>query len=172
MAQFGTSLRRPSPETPDDAMPRIDADNIVTFPASTTRDGGATALDLIYQAAEIFTGIENRARDIEANARAMCQNAVDKLLDAERRVQTAEQARRDIIADVDRRLQDVALALADAQARIDAADARATSADKRAAAAEAEAQTARRLLTQVEDAIRSRLLGEDIDAHAVRRASA
>ncbi|MBN9013310.1 MAG: hypothetical protein J0H25_09760 [Rhizobiales bacterium] len=120
----------------------------------------------------MFTGIEHRARDIEANARAMCQNAVDKLVDSERRVQAAERARRDIIADVDRRLQEVALALSDAQARIDAANARAAAAEKRATTAEAEAQTARRLLTQVEDAIRSRLLGEDLGMHPVRRARA
>ncbi|MGB5901807.1 MAG: hypothetical protein WBH00_03060, partial [Xanthobacteraceae bacterium] len=60
-------------------------------------------------------------------------------------------------------------ALSDAQARIDAANARAAAAEKRATAAEAEAQTARRLLTQVEDAIRSRLLGEDVGVHPLRR---
>ncbi|MGB3446397.1 MAG: hypothetical protein WBA48_06850, partial [Xanthobacteraceae bacterium] len=115
----------PQPTTPpgvsSEATTRADdAGNILTFPAQAGRDGSATALDLIYQAAEMFTGVESRARDIEANARAMCQSAVDKLVDAERRVKAAERARRDIIADVDRRLQEVALALSDAQTRIEA----------------------------------------------------
>jgi len=169
MAQVSNNARAFS-ESYDAADMRAGGDaNILTFPPQGERDGSATALDLIYQAADMFTGIEKRARDIEANARAMCQNAVDKLVDSERRVQVAEQARRDVIQDVDRRLQEVALALSDAQARIEAADARAVAAEKRATAAEAEAQTARRLLTQVEDAIRSRLLGEEADVHPLRR---
>ena len=170
MAQVSSNARRASPDSHDGARPRAgQAANVLAFPPPSGRDGGATAIDLIYQAAEMFTGIEHRARDIEANARAMCQNAVDKLVDSERRIQAAERARRDIIADVDRSLQEVALALSDAQARIDAANARAAAAEKRATAAEAEAQTARRLLTQVEDAIRSRLLGEDAGVHPLRR---
>lgn len=173
MAQVNSNVRRTSFDSLGDARSRAaSAANVLTFPPQSAHDGSATAIDLIYQAAEMFTGIESRARDIEANARAMCQSAVDKLVDAERRVQTAERARRDVIADVDRRLQEVALALSDAQARVYAADARAAAAEKRATAAEAEAQTARRLLTHVEDAIRSRLLGEDIDVHPLRRARA
>ena len=187
MAQLSSSVRHPLLDSLDRIVPQPapppsdgseaatsadDAGNVLTFPAQPARDDSATALDLIYQAAEMFTGVESRARDIEANARAMCQNAVDKLVDAERRVKAAERARQDIIADVDRRLQEVALALSDAQARSEAADARAAAAETRATAAEAEAQTARRLLAKVEDAIRSRLLGEDTDVHPLRRARA
>ncbi|MGB5901706.1 MAG: hypothetical protein WBH00_02555, partial [Xanthobacteraceae bacterium] len=111
MAQVGSNVRRASLDSYDHARPRAGDANVLTFPPPSARDGSATAIDLIYQAAEMFTGIEHRARDIEANARAMCQNAVDKLVDSERRIQAAERARRDIIADVDRRLQEVALAL-------------------------------------------------------------
>lgn len=169
MAQVSSNTRRVSFDNYGDARPARDAANILAFPPTSARDGSATAIDLIYQAAEMFTGIEHRARDIEANARAMCQNAVDKLVDSERRIQAAERARRDIIADVDRRLQEVSLALSDAKARIDAAEARAAAAERRATAAETEAETARRLLTQVEDTIRSRLLGEDAGVHPLRR---
>ena len=172
MAQVSSNAHRAFFDNHSDARPVQDAANILSFPPAPARDGSATAIDLIYQAAEMFTGIESRARDIEANARAMCQNAVDKLVDSERRIEAAERARRDVIQDVDRRLQEVALALSDAQARIDAAEARAVAAERRATAAEAEAQTARRLLTQVEDAIRSRLLGEDTGVHPLRRARA
>lgn len=169
MAQVSSNTRRTSFDNYGDARHARDAANILAFPPAPARDSSATAIDLIYQAAEMFTGIESRARDIEANARAMCQNAVDKLVDSERRIQAAERARRDIIADVDRRLQEVSLALSDAKARIDAAEARATAAERRATAAETEAQTARRLLSQVEDTIRSRLLREDTGVHPLRR---
>ncbi len=173
MAQVSSNAHRAFFDRHDDERPRAESDdNILAFPPQSAPECSTTALELIYQAADMFTGIESRARNIETNARAMCQNAVDKLVDAERRVHAAEQARRDIIADVDRRLQEVALALSDAQARIDSAEARAHAAERRATAAEAEAQTARRLLTQVEDAIRSRLLGDDAGFHPARRARA
>lgn len=169
MAHVSNNLRRALFDNYGDARHARDAANILSFPPASPRDGSATAIDLIYQAAEMFTGIEHRARDIEANARAMCQNAVDKLVDSEQRIQASERARRDIIANVDRRLQEVSLALSDAKARIDAAEARANAAERRATAAEAEAETARRLLAQVEDTIRSRLLGEDAGIHPLRR---
>ena len=120
----------------------------------------------------MFSGIEHRARDIEANARAMCQSAVDKLVDAERRVEIAERSRSEIIRDIDRRLQEVSQARAAAQARIEAAEARAAGADLRALTAEAGARDASRMLAQVEDAIRDRLLGEERDIHPLRRARA
>ena len=138
-------------------------DNILRFPASSPRESGTLAIDLIYQAADMFAGIEQRARDIEANARSMCQSAVDKLIDAERRVQVAERGRRDVIQDVDRRLQEVSRALADAHARVEAAEARAAAAEIRARSAEAETQNTRRILNHVERAIRDRLLGESPD---------
>lgn len=162
-AQLHSTFREPGGDAADGVagFTRHDAGNVVRFPAASSRGSGSGALDLIHQAAEMFAGIERRAHHIEANARAMCQNAVDKLMDAERRVKAAEAARRDVIADVDRRLQEVSKALAEAQARVETAETRAATAEVRALTAEAEAQTARRLLTQVEDAIRSRLLGGD-----------
>lgn len=167
MAQVSSSFRRPAPGGYDGM--RSHAGNILSFPAQD--DSGASALDLIYRAAEMFTGIEHRARDIEANARAMCQSAVDKLVDAERRVETAERSRCEVIRDVDYRLQEVSQALAEAHARIEAAEARAAAAELRTMTAEAEARNARRLLAQVEDAIRDRLLGAEPDTrHPVRRA--
>lgn len=169
MAQASSSFRRSAPRGYDGARSYPDdAGNILSFPVHDT--GGATALDLIYQAAEMFQDIEHRARDIEANARAMCQSAVDKLVHAERRAETAERSRGEIIHDIDRRLQEVSQALSAAQARIEAAEARAAAADLRAATAEAEARNACHLLTQVEDAIRDRLLGADRDVHPLRRA--
>ena len=52
-----------------------------------------------------------------------------------------------------------------AQLRIEVAERQATAAEARAQAAEAQAHEARRVLAQVEDAIRNRLLGEGIEAY-------
>ncbi len=140
------------------------ADNVLTFPLPFERDSsGATALELVYQAAEVFTGMEDRARDTEARARALCQSAVDRLHQAEQRIEAAERARRDIIHDAGVKLQDASRALKQAQTRIAAAEQQAAAAETRALLAEAQAQEAKRVLAEVEEAIRSRLLGEGLD---------
>lgn len=147
-------------------------DNVLKFPAPE-RDSGAAALELIYQAADLFAGIEDRARDTEARARALCASAIERLRLAEQRVEAADSARREVIQDTGRKLQDVSRTLKLAQQRIDAAEARAQAAESRALAAEAAAQDARRALARVEAAIRSRLLGEAVEeAPMPRRATA
>ncbi len=146
--------------------PGEDADNILNFPQAAERDSGATALELVYKAAEVFTGMEDRAREIEASARSMCQSAVDRLLAAERRIEDAERARRDVIHDVGAKLQEASRALKQAQSRIDVAERQASAAEARALVAEAQAVEARRLLAQVEEAIRSRFLGEALGLDA------
>jgi hypothetical protein len=140
-----------------------DADNVLNFPQTSERDSGATALELVYQAAEVFTGMEDRARDTEARARSLCQSAVERLHLAEQRIEAAERSRRDIIHDAGEKLQDASRALKQAQLRIEAAERQAAASECRAQTAEAQAQEARRVLTQVEEAIRSRLLGEGIE---------
>jgi hypothetical protein len=148
------------------------AANILHFAPPQPGDSGAsTALDLVYQAAEVFTGMEVHARETEARARSLCQSAVERLQLAEQRVEAAERARRDIIHDVDGKLQEASRALQQAQSRFESAEHHAAAAEARALAAETEAREARRVLAQVEEAIRSRLLGESLAAfeplHAV-----
>lgn len=145
-------------------------DNVLKFPAPE-RDSGATALELIYQAADLFAGIEDRARDTEARARALCANAIERLRLAEQRVEAADGARRDVIQETGRKLNDASRALKLAQERIDAAEARMQAAEARALAAEAAAQDARRALARVEAAIRSRLLGEAVEEALMPRSA-
>lgn len=160
---FASSVN-PGP-APAARPPRDSDDNVLTFPLPFERDsGGATALELVYQAAEVFTGMEDRARDTEARARALCQSAVDRLHQAEQRIEAAERARRDIIHDAGVKLQDASRALKQAQTRVEAAERQAAAAETRALVAEAQAQEAKRVLAEVEEAIRSRLLGEGLDA--------
>jgi hypothetical protein len=90
---------------------------------------GADALDLVYQAAEIFNSIEN-----------------------------AEHSLREVVADADRKLADASRVLTEIELRITAAEDMAAAAETRAQVAETEAREAKQTLALVEDAIRRRLL--------------
>src|SRR5260370_16956900 len=86
-------------------------ENALSFASSSARDQGSVALNLVYQAAEVFSDIEDQARETEARAKSMCESAADKLKFAERRVEAAERDRRETINQADRKLQDAWRAL-------------------------------------------------------------
>ena len=119
---------------------------------------GAGALDLVYQAAEIFSSIENNAREIEARAQAMCKSAAERLRLADQRTESAENSLRGVIADADRKFSDASRALSEVALRVTTADDKAAAAEVRAQVVEAEAREAKQALALVEDAIRGRLL--------------
>ena len=127
------------------------SENVLSFGRPSAPDCGATALNLVYQAAEIFSSIENHARETEARAQSLCKSAVERLKGAER-------ARLEIINEADCKLQEAARALKDAQSRIVAAEDKLTAVEFRAQAAELEAREAKQALALVEEAIRRRLL--------------
>jgi len=133
-------------------------ENVLSFPRPLAPDSGTTALNLVYQAAEVFSSIEDRARETEARAQSLCKSAVERLKLADQRIEAAERARREIISEADCKLQDAARALKQAQSRIVAAEDQLTAMEFRAQAAEAEAREAKQSLALVEEAIRRRLL--------------
>jgi SMC interacting uncharacterized protein involved in chromosome segregation len=131
---------------------------VLSFVRSPVTASGATALGLVDQAAEIFSGIEDHARQTEARAQALCKAAVERLRDAEMRIESAARNQREIIANADCKLEDASRALAQAELRISAAEDKATALEVRAQIAEAEACEAMQALALVEEAIRRRLL--------------
>ena len=133
-------------------------ENVLSFIRPPVAAAGAGALDLVYQAAEIFSGIENNARDMEARAHALCKSAAERVRRAEQRTESAENALRAVIADADRKLSDASRTLSDVEQRVTAAEDKAVAAEIHAQVAEAEAREARQALALVEDAIRRRLL--------------
>ena len=133
-------------------------ENVLSFVRPPVPTAGAGALDLVYQAAEIFSSIENNAREIEARAQAMCRSAAERLKLAERRTEAAENSLRGVIADADRKLSDASRALTQVELRIAATEDKAVAAEIRAQVAETEAREAKQALALVEDAIRRRLL--------------
>lgn len=120
--------------------PFATTENILGFPQVPAPNTGAQALDMVYQAAELFRGIEDRARASEARAEA------------------AERAQMDIIAATERKLRDASRALEEARQRIETQQEQIEAIEFRAQAAEADARDARQSLALVEDAIRRRLL--------------
>jgi chromosome segregation ATPase len=133
-------------------------ENVLSFARSSAPDHGATALNLVYQAAEAFSSMEDHARETEARARSLCKSAAERLKLAEKRTETAERECREIIIQIDFKLQHASKALKQAQSRLEAVQNQLTAVEFRAQAAEAEAREAKHALTLVEEAIRTRLL--------------
>src|SRR5258708_17979623 len=93
--------------------------NVLRFARPSAPDGGETALNLVYQAADVFRGIEDRAQQTEARAHALCKSATEKLKLAEMRAEAAERARREVMVEAECKLQDASRALAQAQSRFE-----------------------------------------------------
>jgi chromosome segregation ATPase len=122
--------------------------------SSSVPGSAAAALELVHQAAELFSGIEERARDAEARA----QSAAQSLRSAEARIEKAERSRRELIAEADYKLQAASRALRQAELQITAAEDKAAAAEVRAEIAELRAREAFEALALVEEAIRRRIL--------------
>jgi hypothetical protein len=138
--------------------------NVLSFPRLL--DAGATALDLVYQAADVFRTIEEHAQATEARAHSLCKSASERIRLAEMRAEAAERAQRELIINAEHRLQDASRSLEQARSRINAQQDRLTAAEFRAQAAEADAREARQALALVEEAIRRRLLCANTEGHA------
>ena len=136
----------------------VEPERVLSFAPSVPKDYGSTALALVNQAAEIFSDLENHAREAEARARSMCESLAGKLQLAEQQRDAAEHARRDVVNQLNSKLQEVAKALQQAQTRIVVAEDRAVAAEFRAQSVEVQLHKANRDLAAVEDAIRTRLL--------------
>ena len=146
-------------------------DNVLSLSRPSARDRGATALDLVYQAADVFRSMEEQARETETRAQEVCRSATELRL-AEMRAEAAERAQRDFIVAAERKLQDACRALEQAKSRIESQQDQLTATELRAQVAEDEAREAREALALVEEAIRQRLLCASPDADGRLRAVA
>jgi hypothetical protein len=139
-------------------------ENVLGFLPASTPDKGATALDLVYQAADVFRSMEEHARETEARAQSLCTNALERLRLAEIRAEAAERAQREFVVTTEHKLQDACRALQQAQSCIESQKDKLAAAEIRAEVAEAEARQAKEALALVEEAIRKRLLCANPDA--------
>jgi len=137
--------------------------NVLELSSSSISDAGATVLDLVFQAADVFRSVEERARETEARAQSQCKTASEKVRRAEMRAETAERAQRELLINAEQKLQDASRALEQAQSTIDAQQDQLTAVEFRAQAAEAEARETKHALALVEEVIRKRLLCTNLE---------
>ncbi len=133
-------------------------ENVLSFTRPSVPGRGGPALDLVYQAAELFRSMEEHARETEARAQELCRTATERLRLAQRRAEAAELAQRELTISADHKLQDASRALQQAQCRLETQEDNLTALEVRAQVAEADAREARQALALVEEAIRRRLL--------------
>jgi DNA repair exonuclease SbcCD ATPase subunit len=139
--------------------------NILTFPGdtpATSRYDTSSALDLVSQAAGVIRGIQDRAAESEARAKALAESALEKLQLAEHRIHSAEAARglaQETLSKLSARLQEAEQELTRTRSRITTAEAQLANAERQMKAAERRAIDAERAVNQIEEAIRSQLVG-------------
>src|SRR5260221_13681783 len=106
-------------------------DNLLSFTRSSASAHGRTVLNLVFQAAEIFSRMEEQLREREAHAQSMCKSAEERVRLAEKSFEVAERERREIDNDAGRKLQHASKALTNAQSRITAAEDKVTAVEER-----------------------------------------
>ena len=132
-------------------------ETVLAFPRRRVdpgRNDGQSAIDLVYQAAEVVAKLQDQARQTEARAHALCKSAIEKFRLAEKRTEAAENA------------------LALAESRVASAEAKLSAAELRTKKAETMALELDRALKLIEDAIRTKLLGENPGGYVSRRDAA
>ncbi|MGH6751435.1 MAG: hypothetical protein ACREDP_04645, partial [Bradyrhizobium sp.] len=107
-------------------------EKIVSFARQPAKGHGTTALSLMQQAAEMFEGIENQARETEARAQSLCRSATERLRLAEKQRDASERARRDLLIEFNGQLAEMSTALQRAEQRIVSAEDHALAAEFRA----------------------------------------
>jgi chromosome segregation ATPase len=125
---------------------------------STPQDDGGSALELVYQAAEMIQGMTDRAGEAESRARWIVENALNKLEAAESRHQVEQMRQKDKLDEAAAELAEAGKMLKQLQARLAATEAELAATEARAHAAEARATEAKEALLRIEDAIRVHLL--------------
>ena len=142
----------------DNSAPIDEPEKVLQFPdtpARSTEDRGKAALELVHRAADVIRGIEERATAVEARARSLAEDAVEKLQLANDRIRSLETERRAAEA----RIQEAEEALKRAASRIAVVEGELSQAERLTRAAETRANETEKALIRIEDAVRT-LLGQ------------
>ena len=153
---------------------RESGDNVFRLSNARSRAGedqSSKALELVYQAAEVIKANEDRAAEAEACALDAARHAIEELENAVRLISSAEEAKRtsearahvaeSAIMELDSKVRALEKILRDTQTQISSLQAQLSDTEsQRAETAEKRATEATRALACVENAIRTKLLGE------------
>jgi DNA repair ATPase RecN len=127
---------------------------------ATSGDGGK-ALDLVYHAAEVLRGIEERASETERRAKNIAEKAIERLEFAEKRIaelETEKAATEASVTEACAKIHQTEDALSLERSRLQAAEDRMAQIELRAKGAEKRAQESETALIRIEEAIRTQLL--------------
>jgi len=160
------------------AAPADARQNVANFPgdpAAALRHGTSSALGLVSEAAGVIRDIQERAAESEARAKALAESALEKLQVAVTRIQSAEAARdaaQKTLTRLSGRLQEAEQELGRTQSRIVATERRLADAERQMRAAETRAANAEKAVSQIEDAIRTQLVGlqKNLTGRSIRAA--
>ena len=148
-------------------MGKFSTEGLLRFPNSpafaTARDDKATTVDLVYQAANLVRDLENRADENERYAQAIAEKAVGKLSAAAERIRKLEAEQRAAQDKIDKAhvmFRETAEAIKLEQSRARAAEEQVRQLELRVRNAEVRASEGENAIAQVEDAIRTHLLGD------------
>ena len=126
-----------------------------------TETKAVTAIDLVYQAAEVLQSIEDRSAAAEARTHALARQAAEQLQLAETRIRALESAQREAEAkanEANARADEAEQMVRATESQVAAMGDRLSTAEQRARNAEVRAIEAEKILIRVEDAIRNQLL--------------
>jgi chromosome segregation ATPase len=148
----------------------VEEDNIGSVRPYPTKNSGSAVLDLISQAAELIGDVDHYATERENRVESLAEKAIDELKVANDRVRSADAARRvaeaelkeltDRLDKAEIRLQQATTLIERMASLVSATEARLATAEQQATAAEARANEVEGILKDVEEAIRSKILGK------------
>ena len=157
------------------------AENIITLGSSLypPKNPGAVALDLVAHAAEVIGNVDSYVAEKQARAEALAAQAIEKIKIADDRVRSAELARREAEADIQKfketteafsdRIQELEKAMELASSRMSDAEAQLSVAEQRAKNGEMRANAAESAVKGIEEAIRVQILHKLPSAPRERR---
>jgi chromosome segregation ATPase len=130
-------------------------------PTADMRGGDGAVLDLVYQAAEVIKGIEDRATEIEKTSYQQLQLKERRIEELEAELRTAQA----LINETRIKLKESdEVARAD-RARLEAAEKRLSEFEMRAKTAEAQARENAHAVFRIEEAIRTQLLAKRLPSN-------
>jgi phage shock protein A len=148
-----------------DCAPREASEKVVRLRIvrSSASEHTQRALSLISDAAQVISDMEEGALAVQARNEALLAEAIEKLNAAEERINFLESERKAAkthIRETELKVEDLQSAVDEADSRMKAAGQRLWQAERYARTSAARAEEAEKALVQIEEAIRSQLIGK------------
>ena len=150
-----------------DCPPGEVSEKVVRLPISRSSiaEHKQRALSLITDAALVISDIEEGATALQARCEALLAEAIEKLTATEEHINVLESERNTFttrIHEAELKVEEMQRALEEADSRMEAARKRLWQAEQHARASAARAEEAEKAFVQIEEALRSQLIGKGV----------